>query len=281
MNETLELSDGGHLAYQVQGNGPPLLLVAGLGGMGNFWDDFARNCSDTFTVITYDHRGTGASSRCDRPYSIASMAEDVRALCDHLHIQNPFYIGHSTGGAIGQYLACHTTLNMRALVLSATFGRPCAYFRRLFEARLQILGHLGMKAYTRHSELFLYPPYWLAENPMDDTAHTPSPQDTTAAPQDNSTHPDSVHPLDAVITQRRIHAILAHDALDDLGQITCPTLVISARDDTVTPDYHSVQLAQGIPDAELILMARGGHFLPQTDAPRYLEHVLQFLRSHA
>lgn len=262
MKGLLQLPDGGHVSYETLGSGPPLLLVSGLGGLASFWRDFAQVCSDEFTVILHDHRGTGASSRCDRPYSIASMAEDVLALCKHLKISQPYYVGHSTGGAIGQHLVCNGLLTTRALVLSATFARPCPYFHRLFESRLQVLQHMGISAYREHADLLLYPPYWLAQHSVT-RANSPP------------------HSLDADITQRRIQAVLAHDVLDNLTKISCPTLVIAARDDIVTPEYHSLQLAQTIPNAELILLPRGGHYLSHTEGPSYRRHTLNFLRSHA
>jgi len=262
MKHTLALEDGGHIAYEIIGDGPPLLLVSGLGGLASFWEEFARRCAPYFTVITHDHRGTGASSRCDRPYSIAGMADDVLALMAHLGVERPLYAGHSTGGAIGQYLAARKGVAFSRLVLSATFARPCAYFRRLFETRLQLLEAGGLAMYREHTALLLHPPYWLAGHGIPASA-------PAAAP----------HPLDAEILRRRIAAVMAHDALDALCRIQCPTLVVAARDDIVTPDYHSRQLADEIPDAQLALLPRGGHYVPRTETDRYAGVVLDFLRN--
>lgn len=261
MKDSLALADGGRLAYEVIGNGPPLLLVSGLGGLSSFWSDFAQRCAPYFTVITHDHRGTGASSRCDRPYSIDSMAEDVLALMAHLGVEEPFYAGHSTGGAIGQHLAARKGTRFAGLVLSATFAKPCPYFRRLFASRLQLLETGGLAMYREHTALMLHPPYWLA-------AHSSPPDATAQAPS---------HPLDVKILRRRINAVMNHDTLDALNCIQCPTLVVAARDDIVTPDYHSTQLAEEIPSAELALMPRGGHYAPRTEPERYARIVLGFL----
>jgi aminoacrylate hydrolase len=261
MKDTLALAGGGHIAYEVIGEGPPLLLVSGLGGLASFWGEFTRRCARHFTVITHDHRGTGASSRCDRPYSIDSMADDVLALMAHLGLERPLYAGHSTGGAIGQHLAARKGIAFSRLVLSATFARPCSYFRRLFESRLQLLEVGGLAMYREHTALLLHPPYWLATHDLPDTALAATP-----------------HPLDAEILRRRIAAVMAHDALDALNRVQCPTLVVAARDDIVTPVYHSQQLADEIPDAELALLPRGGHYVPRTETDRYASVVLDFLR---
>lgn len=265
MNSRLDLPDGGRLAYEVRGEGRPVMLVAGLGGAGAFWDGggFAQRCvAAGLQVILHDHRGTGASSRCDRPYSIASMAADVLALMDHLGIERAALAGHSTGGAIGQVLALETPERISRLVLSATWASGCAYFRRLFEARLEILERLGFAAYRRHAALVLNPPYWIAAN-----------DDALAA----ELQAVAEHPLDQEITRRRIRAILAHDVLDRLAAIACPAHVVVAADDAVTPAYHSQALAQAIQGAGLHVLSRGGHLLNRAEPEEYAGAVIPFL----
>lgn len=265
MRSRLDLPDGGHLAYEVRGEGRPVMLVPGLGGAGAFWDGggFAQRCvAAGLQVILHDHRGTGASSRCDRPYSIASMAADVLALMDHLGIERAALAGHSTGGAIGQVLALETPDRIGRLLLSATWARGCAYFRRLFEARLEILEGLGFDAYRRHAALVLNAPYWIA-------AH----DDALAA----ELRAGAEHPMDREITGRRIRAILAHDVLDRLAAIACPTRVVVAEDDVITPAYHSKALAEAVPGASLHLLPRGGHLLNRAEPEAYAGAVIPFL----
>lgn len=258
MKNTFHLPDGGHLSYSVEGDGPPLLLVAGLGGMASFWRQAVTHFSPHFTVISYDHRGTGASSRCDRPYSVRTMAEDVQALSDHLDLSNPVLVGHSTGGAIGQYLGAVLEFPMKALVLSGTFARPCHYFRSLFTARMEVLHAMGPDAYRRFSSLFQYPPYWFTEQKVV--------VDGTGEP-----------PLDTTILERRIHAILEHDTLDVLQNIAIPTLVIGAEDDVIVPAYHSRQIAELIPQSELVVLPRGGHYFPNTERDAFHRALERFL----
>jgi aminoacrylate hydrolase len=263
MEKRFRLPDGGELAYRVEGSGKPLLLVAGLGGQASFWDRFAERCTPHRTVIRHDHRGCGHSSRCDQPYSVATMAADLLALMDHLGLAHADIVGHSTGGAIAQRIAIDAPKRLDRIVLSATFARPCAWFRRLFHARLQVLELGGMPMYRAHSALFLNAPYWIAR-------HDDDLERSLAAAGDG-------HPLDAEITRRRIHAILAHDTVDSLAQIRHACQVIVARDDMVTPVYHSEQIAQAIPDASLVVLPQGGHYLAIAEVDRYAQAVLGFL----
>ena len=85
------------------GDGPPLLLVPGLGGIGSFWMHQVAAFARDFRVVTHDHRGTGQSSRSRITYSVDQMADDVLRLMDVLKIDAAHCVGHSTGGAIGHF----------------------------------------------------------------------------------------------------------------------------------------------------------------------------------
>ena len=120
------------LYYEESGQGPPLLLVPGLGGVGAFWAHQVRDLARDFRVITHDHRGAGQSTHSRIEYSVDQMAADTLRLMDGLGIDAAHYAGHSTGGAIGQTIAQDHPDRLKSLVLSATWPGQDSYFRRLF-----------------------------------------------------------------------------------------------------------------------------------------------------
>ena len=79
------------------------------------------------------------------------------------------------------------------------------------------------------------------------------------------------------ILMRRIDAILRHDARQWARAVRCPTLVIAAQDDAVTPAYFSRALATLVSHARLTLLPAGGHFVPQTDPASYNAALADFL----
>src|SRR5712691_12213889 len=152
------------LYYESTGEGEPLLLVPGLGGQGVFWAQQVKDFARDFRVIVHDHRGTGASTHSRIRYSVEQMADDVLRLMDALKIDSAHFVGHSTGGAIGQVIAQDHPERLKSLVLSATWAGPDPFFRRLFESRKRTLLDSGVEAYLRASVLFQATPKWVSEH---------------------------------------------------------------------------------------------------------------------
>lgn len=250
--------------HEITGDGPPLLLVPGLNGAGAFWARQVPDFSRDFRVIVHDHRGAGASTHSRIRYSVEQMADDVLRLMDGLGIDSAHFVGHSTGGAIGQVIAQDHPGRLRSLVLSATWAGPDPYFRRLFESRRETLLACGVEAYLRASALMLAPPWWVRAN---DAALVEQHRRTAAASA----------PVEVLTS--RIDAIVRFDRRARLGEIRTPTLVVAAADDVITPRFYSEELADAIPGAKLVILEAGGHYVPNVQPDPYNAAVGGFLRS--
>jgi pimeloyl-ACP methyl ester carboxylesterase len=101
-----------------------VLLVAGLGGRGEFRPADVTALARVFRVITHDHRGTGGSTLSPGPYSVARLADDVLRPMDALGVERADFVGHSTRGAIRPHLALRAPQRLHRLVLSRTWCRP-------------------------------------------------------------------------------------------------------------------------------------------------------------
>jgi pimeloyl-ACP methyl ester carboxylesterase len=108
------------LAHEVTGTGPPLLLIAGTGFPGATWrhDDLLRPLGERFTVITFDHRGTGDTPGTPGDYSTRLFAADALALLRELDLGPAHLVGHSMGGRVAQWMV----LDGRDLVDSVVFA---------------------------------------------------------------------------------------------------------------------------------------------------------------
>ncbi|OCW59619.1 alpha/beta fold hydrolase [Hoeflea olei] len=251
--------ENGSLHYEVSGQGKPLILISGLGGVGEFWRHQAHRLARDFQVVLHDHRGTGRSTTRTTEYSVELMAADVLALMDHLGIEKASLIGHSTGGIIAQTVAISDPERVDNLVLSASWAHGDAYFRSLFELRLEVLKGLGIEAYERFGRLFRYPPWFFEGKPE---ALLPGAVGESGSEE---------------VIASRIGVLLSFDSRARLSLIKARTLVIGAEDDAITPRYLWNELAGKIGNAVLATLPTGGHFCPQTQPDLYHRHLIEFL----
>jgi aminoacrylate hydrolase len=251
----LTLPNGHRLHYQMQGEGPPLVLISGLGGQASFWNGVTPQLARRFTVVRHDHLGTGRSDAPLIDYSIEQMAADVVALMDMLNLQRAHVVGHSTGGCIAQTLALDYAARVDRLVLSATWARADPYLRLMYETRAEVLRRAGAALYHRVTALLTTPAAWLRDHGIAGDLTVSNPE----------------------IMLRRIDALLRFDRTADLPRLTAPTLVICARTDHVTPPYFSIALGALVPHARTVIIGVGGHFLPRISPRLWLRHVMPFL----
>ena len=258
----VKLRDGAELYYESRGAGAPLFLVPGLGGDGRFWDTNVAGLAKHFTVVVHDHRGTARSTLSKITYSVAQMADDALQLIDALGYDKVHWCGHSTGGAMGQVLAIEHPDRIDRLVLSATWAKTDAFFRRLFEVRALTLKELGPEAYLKSSALALNMPSWVRDHDADLTAAEAKAAETIPIPE---------------IVLSRIAAIVAHDRREQLQKVRAPTLAICARDDTVTPLYFTEELVRLIPGARAYVLPDGGHLYPNVHGAEFRRVMTSFL----
>jgi len=111
--------------YEVDGEGEPLVLIAGTAFDPSFWDDLLPELRG-FRVLRLDNHGAGLSDAPDEAFSIEQMADDVAAVMDAAGMPSAHVYGASMGGLIAQELAIRYPERVLSLVLGATFagGRP-------------------------------------------------------------------------------------------------------------------------------------------------------------
>ena len=79
--------NGINIAFQLQGEGPPLVLVMGYRLSSVAWPaKLLEALAKNFTVITFDNRGTGRTDKPLTGYALANMARDIAGLLDEIGV---------------------------------------------------------------------------------------------------------------------------------------------------------------------------------------------------
>jgi 3-oxoadipate enol-lactonase len=107
---------GGRLYLEVEGDGPPLLLIPGGLGTLRMWDDQAAAFAEHYRVIRYDPRGFGATESEHVPFSNRA---DAAAVLAHVGAGSAHVVGQSRGGVIALDLTLERPKLVDSLVLVA------------------------------------------------------------------------------------------------------------------------------------------------------------------
>lgn len=143
-------NQGVRIYYDVEGDGPPLVLQHGSACSSAEWREMGYSAvlRRNYQLILIDARGHGASEKPHDPsaYALPLRVADVTAVLDALTIRQAHYFGYSMGGWIGFGLAKYAPERVRTLIL----GGAHPYAEPL-QARQTILTH-GLDAFLAASE---------------------------------------------------------------------------------------------------------------------------------
>ena len=87
-----------NIHYEIQGDGPPLLLISGTGHDHTFWSGQLPLFERAYTCYVFDNRGMGRSSVPRPGYSLADMADDAVAVLDDAGIDRAHVMGFRWAG---------------------------------------------------------------------------------------------------------------------------------------------------------------------------------------
>jgi 3-oxoadipate enol-lactonase len=257
------------LYYEVQGEGLPLLLVAGLGGGTWSWYGQVPYFSARYRTITFDNRGAGRSDMPQGPYRMQQFAGDALCLLDCLGIERTFVLGLSMGGMIAQELALLAPHLIRALVLGCTHGGGPSRVPpapAVLETLVNNAGLSPKEVIEKNLPLFL-----------SDACRQAKPDLVAAYATAQLAAPEQ--PEYAFHAQ--LAAIGTFDAGERLGLIKAPTLIVAGSEDILVPPENAQALARKLPDAEVLIIPGAGHALHAECPDRLNALADDFFSRHA
>jgi pimeloyl-ACP methyl ester carboxylesterase len=249
------------IAFEIRGAGDPVLLVHGLGYGRWGWEPVADSLADDFRVVLHDNRGIGESDVPPGPYTVGQLAEDAVAVLDAAGVGRSHVVGTSLGGMVAQELAISFPERVERLVLACTTPGGLASYpmpQQTVELMLSA-GRLPREVALRR----------FVENALSPGA--------TAELVDRIVAMRLAQPLDPAGWEAQAAAGATFDALERLGRIEAPTLVVTGTEDVVVDPRNSELLAERIPGARLERVP-GGHLFFWEDPQRFLNLVKEFLR---
>ncbi len=107
-------------AYTMEGSGPPLFLIHGIGAARDAWRLMVPTLREQATVISYDLRGHGASPLPNGEFGLDELVEDLERVRERTGFEQAHFAGHSLGGMIGPAYARRYPERVLSLALLST-----------------------------------------------------------------------------------------------------------------------------------------------------------------
>lgn len=250
--------DGNTMHYTSVGEGPPVVLVHGLGGSANVWHGVGEALKQHHHVIAMDLRGHGRSAGKGE-FTVQKWAKDVGSLIAHLELPAVTLVGHSLGSLVAQYLAWKQPEIVANLVLVGGISHFNPETSDQFRERAKLVSDEGIDAIIDG---------WLQG---------------AVSPQTHATNPGGVGLLrDMILRNDHKNYAKSCTALakapviqrDELGQ---PTLLVTGAHDRSTPLGMTGELHAQIPVTTVRVVPHVGHWVPVEDPAWLAATMLEWL----
>lgn len=222
------------------GDGPPLVLLHGLAGSGQWWERNLPALASSFKVTSIDLPGFGSSDRSTR-LILDEVPAQVAALMGELGIERAHVMGHSMGGLVAGGLAAeHPERVDRLVLVDAGFLSLDPTWRH------RLTGPLLTLPWTAPSIVPVLVRDLFRSGPVRMAAATAE--------------------------------LLRKDWSHKLPAITAPTLVVWGQHDRVCNPRIGNEIAAAVPDARLVVIPGAGHNPMWEKQPDFDREVIAFLR---
>ena len=258
-------TDGTRIHYEVTGKSgaTPVLMIQGLGASKNAWNLQRIAMATRFRIISFDNRGAGRSDKPTEPFTLEQMADDALAVLDAAGIETAHVVGASMGGVISQIVAVKFSHRVRSLTLVCTACRNHPWRQELLQSWAKTAADKGMIEVGKEAAQWVMSPR---------SFRRLVPAFTWMGPL------AALRPRHSFVSQ--IHAILntREDLVDQLSTITAPTMVIVGNQDILTPRGDSEEIAERIPNAELVVISGAAHGLMMEHSSTFNRILIEFLQ---
>ncbi|MEU9900566.1 alpha/beta fold hydrolase [Streptomyces phaeochromogenes] len=241
-------SNGIRLAYERAGRGESVLFIMGSAASRRQWDMHQTPAlqESGYTTITFDNRGIPPSDAPPGKYALADMVADTKGLIEALDLGPCRIVGTSMGSMIAQELAIRHPQLVHAAVLMATRARSDAY-RRASAAADRVLSESGVRL----------PPEYRAVNSVLQMLSPQTLNDDAAVASWLEIF--ELAGSGAAVAEGQEWIVTDENRLADLSRIAAPCRVIAFSDDVATPAYLGAEVADAIPDCDLVEIPGCGH----------------------
>lgn len=251
------------IAVEVDGEGAPVVCIHGLGGSTNTWTPLMRGLSG-YRVIRIDLPGSARSSGVIGELSIQRYVDCIVAICELLEVRSAHFVGHSLGTIVCQHLAVQRAPLVKSLALFGPLACPPDTARSNIRARAAKAAE-GASAMQAIADTIV--------------AGATSGLTREILPVAVAMVRESVMRQDPMGYSRSCEALAAATSAN-LEEIAVPTLLVTGDEDGVAPPTAVREMARRMPNAQVEVLSRCGHWTSFERPVECAQFLSSFLARH-
>lgn len=258
------------LAYDLEGSGEPVILIAGLSVPRVVWIMQTAQLATEFEVLSFDNRGAGESSTVEE-FDLKDMASDAQQLMQYVGWSSAHVVGISMGGMVAQEVALSYPESVRSLTLIATMAGGASQVL----PNLEVYNSFGLDSDPDERAKNLLNAVFGEEfrnaNPfvMENIAKFFFSRETISAYEQ----------LGQVLAIARWSNEGGTESR--LDQLDVPTLLLHGEKDELVPCDNGRLIAEKIPNAKLVTFPNAGHAVNFERAAEVNEAITHHIKSAA
>ena len=260
-------SSFGRIAYDVFGDGPPLVLIHGTPSSSYMWRNVVEKLKDDFTIYIHDFLGYGISEQhADQNVSIAIQTEVMIELLDFWNLKNPNIAGHDFGGAVTlrSHLLKGKSFQKILLIDAVAIAPWCTPFSQLVKANLHVFEAIPEYAYDAMIAAHLRAGFYKEMSDLDLEPYMRPWRGT----EGQAAYFRAVAEYDDKYTL---------EVEPQYKDIDIPVLVMWGEKDGYLSIETGKKLSEIIPNAQFQPIPNAGHFSPEDEPALVVKYIDEFL----
>lgn len=255
------IENGRKLAYEVKGEGDPIVFVHGVGAYKESWDGVVAYLSEHYRCYYIDLRGHGASDPVPGPYSLEQLTNDLWQFLDGVGLDRVILVGFSLGGLIAQQMALSNAARLKKLILVSTVADRTKAEKERVRNRASNLQKAGAGDHLTKSVERWFSKAFIAA------------------------HPEVIEErqrrvlMNDPASYKAAYEVLANSDLGaHLHQITVPTLVMTGENDIGSTPRMAAVIKERVPDSRLRILPGLRHSVLLEAPSLVAQEILAFLQ---
>ena len=248
--------------YTIEGSGPPLFLIHGIGAARDAWRFIVPILRDHFTIVTYDLRGHGASPMPSDEFGLDELVDDLERVRERTGFEKAHFSGHSLGGMIGPAYAQKYPDRVLSLGLLSTAAGRTQDDSAKVNSVVKAMENQGIASVLETLTDRWFTDAFIASN---------SAIVRTRLDQVISTNPD------VFLNVFRIYANV--EMMPWLHKVDCPCLVLTGENDGGCNPRLNKGIDSALPNSKLVILPNYKHSI-LIEAPNIVAAtMLQFIQN--